>query len=324
MEELGKFQPLNLYEGELQNMTRKQLRLLVGYDGSSDAEAAIEDLGYAALPDDVEALIVSVSDSSTVAPLAGHDVIERTAVGDRAMSIVKRAKLQVSEESKRVSEMVLNATSRLRSNFPSWRVRSAILSGSPAEELLKKAEKWHADLIAVGSQGRSAIGRLILGSVSLEVATKARCAVRIGRRAPAKIDRTQLRILIGLNCSPSAEKAIRKVLMRSWPTGTELRIVAVDDGVSTITTKMFSASNGRDRSIMEGKFVKLAESKGLIISAGIKDGDPEKILLAEAREWGADCIVVGSRAVKNSRGLFGSSVSAGIAANARCSVEIIR
>ena len=76
---------------------------------------------------------------------------------------------------------------------------------------------------------------------------------------------------------------------------------------------------------MEGKFVKLAESKGLTISVGVKEGDPQEILIAEASEWKADCIVVGSRGIKSSSwGLFGSSVSAAIAADARCSVEIIR
>ena len=294
-------------------MTRKPMKVLIGYDGSRDADAAIEDLVHAGLPHDVEALIVSVWDSPAVPALASH------VVGDRARSIVNLAKAQVPEESKQVSELVLNADNRIRSTFPSWRVRGAILTGSPAEALVNKAEKWHADMIVVGSQGRSAIGRLILGSVSLEVATEARCSVRIGRRTTRKIDRRPLRILIGLNCSASAEKAIRKVLMRAWPEGTELRIVAVDDGVSTITTDRL-----KDSSVMEGKFVKLAESKGLTISAGIKEGDPQRILIAEAREWGSDCIVVGSRGLRNSSWGLGNSVSAAVAANARCSVEIIR
>lgn len=308
-------------------MTRKRVKLLIGYDGSSDADAAIEDLVHAGLPDDVEALLVSVWDSPTVAPFASHDVIERAVVGDRLMSIVNQANLQLSEETKRLNELIVNADERLRSDFPSWQVRVVILVGTPAVELVKKAKKWHADLIVVGSQGRSAIGRLILGSVSLKVATEARCSVRIGRHTTKKIHGTPLKILIGLNCSASAEKAVRKVLKRAWPAGTELRIVAVDDGVSTITTNRLSASSKpvRNSAIMEDKFVKLAESKGLSISAGIIEGDPQRILIAEAREWKADCIVVGSRTVKNSPwGLFESSVSSGIAANARCSVEIIR
>ena len=310
-------------------MTKKRVKVLIGYDGSSDADAAIEDLVHAGLPHDVDALIVSVWDSLTAPALSGNDV--RVVAGDRAMTIVNQANLQISEESKQATELILNADNRLRSDFPSWRVRGVILMGNPAEELVKKAEKWHADLIVVGSQGRSAIGRLILGSVSLKVATEARCSVRIGRctnrsRTTGKIDRRPLRILIGLNCSAGAEKAVRRVLMRAWPEGTELRIVAVDDGVSTITTDMLSASGNHvsDSSAMEGKFIKLAESKGVAISAGIKEGEPQQILSAEASEWEADCIVVGSRGIKNSSWRLGSSVSAGLAANARCSVEIIR
>lgn len=305
----------------------KRMKLLIGYDGSTDANAAIDDLVHAGLPHNVDALVASVWDSPTVPPFASHDVIDRAIVGDRVVSIINQVNMQVSAESSQASELVLSADQRLRSKFPAWHVRGVILTGNPARELVKKAEQWQADLIVVGSQGRSAIGRLILGSVSLEVATEARCSVRIGRRTNRN-EHSGLRILIGLDCSAGAEKAVRKVLKRAWPAGTELRVVAVDDGVSTITTDSISVENlhvREDFSVMEGKVIKLAEAKGLTISAAIKEGDPERILIAEARAWDADCIVVGSRRIKNSLwGLFGNSVSAGLAAHAQCSVEIVR
>lgn len=304
-------------------MTTKRMKVLVGYDGSSDANAAIDDLVNAGLPYDVEALIVTVSDSPAVAPFAGYNVIDRTVVGDRVRALVSHGKTRVSHEANRATELILNADIRLRSKFPSWHVRGVILAGDPAEELIRKAVKWHADLIVIGSQGLSAIERMILGSVSLKVATEARCPVRIGRRNTRPTDHNQLRIVIGMNCSASAEKAIQKVLTRLWPEGTELRIVAVDDGVSTIKADSI-ISDAEQNPITAGKFVKLAESKGLLISAGIKEGDPEEVLIAEADDWEADCIVVGSRGVKGSSWLFGNSVSAALAAHARCSVEIIR
>lgn len=307
---------------------KKRMKVLIGYDGSTDAVAAIDDLVHAGLPHDVDALIVSVSDSPVVAPFAGYNIIDKTAVGDRVKSLVSQARTQVPEEANRTAEMVLNADIRLRSLFPSWHLRGLILTGNPAAELVRKAEQWHAELIVVGSQGLSAISRLILGSVSLKVSTEARCSVRIGRQSIRTIGHVQLRILIGLNCSASAETALRKVLIRAWPEGTELRIVAVDDGVSTIKTDAIIAANhnaGEYHSVVEGKFVKLAESRGLMVSAGIKKGEPEQVLIREAQDWEADCIVVGSRGTNaSSWGLFGKSVSAGLAANAPCSVEIIR
>ncbi|MGH9907876.1 MAG: universal stress protein [Pyrinomonadaceae bacterium] len=200
---------------------------------------------------------------------------------------------------------------------------SSVLAGTPALELVRRAEEWQAQLLVVGSQGRSAIGRLILGSISLEVATEARCSVRIGRRGPAPSDRRDVRIVVGLDSSPGAERAIRKVLMRPWPKGTELRIVAVDDGVSSIKPDVSSISDmhvREDTSVTAERMTKLAETRGLTVSAGIEQGDPQRVLIAEAREWEADCIVVGSRDIGNRlQGFFAGTVSTGLAANAEFS-----
>ena len=237
-------------------MKKRPMKLLIGYDGSHDANAAIEDLTRAGLPANVEALITTVCDSPIVPPFASHDVIERAMVGDRVKSVINQANMQVSEETKEARELIVTADERLRSEFPAWQVRGVILAGDPALELVKKAEQWHADLIAVGSQGRSAIGRLILGSVSPEGRYRSTMLSphwssdnrSDGPQTPAD--------LIGLNYSAGAEKAVRRVLMRAWPEGTELRIVTVDDGDSTITTEMLSVANQHvreDIAVMEGK-----------------------------------------------------------------------
>ncbi|HEX5073915.1 MAG TPA: universal stress protein [Gemmatimonadaceae bacterium] len=53
------------------------------------------------------------------------------------------------------------------------------LHGEPADELVAFAEQQHADMIVTGAHGRSAIGRLMLGSVSTKVVRSARCAVLV-------------------------------------------------------------------------------------------------------------------------------------------------
>ena len=58
------------------------MRILIGYDGSESADAALDDLQRAALPREVEALIVSVSDglvdpSSSIADIAGNALTSR-------------------------------------------------------------------------------------------------------------------------------------------------------------------------------------------------------------------------------------------------------
>jgi nucleotide-binding universal stress UspA family protein len=304
------------------------MKVLIGYDGSSYSDAAVDDLRRAGLPSEVEALVVSVGDAPIIPPLASHEVIEKAFVGERVVSIVEHANRQASEALQQANELARNASRRLESYFPAWQVRGESLAGTPALELMRKSEGWRADLIVVGSQGRSAIGRFILGSVSLQVASESRCSVRIGRRRAEKSDQMEPRILIGLDGSPGAERAVRKILMRAWPEGTELRIIAVDDGVSPITMADVVCSDKHvreDTSITASRMIKLAGARGLTVSAGIKKGDPQCVLIAEAREWEADCIVIGSSGISNTpQGFFARSVSTQLAANAECSIEILR
>jgi len=47
--------------------------------------------------------------------------------------------------------------------------KSVIRIGSPVEEILKEGRRSKADLIVMGSQGRSAVGAALLGSVAVGV-----------------------------------------------------------------------------------------------------------------------------------------------------------
>jgi nucleotide-binding universal stress UspA family protein len=51
--------------------------------------------------------------------------------------------------------------------------------GSPAETILKVAQKAEVDLIVVGSRGLSSVQRFLLGSVSDDVSIHARSSVLI-------------------------------------------------------------------------------------------------------------------------------------------------
>lgn len=69
---------------------------------------------------------------------------------------------------------------RLRESFENDRDTHAeivVREGEPASTILWLAEEVHADLIVMGTTGRSGFGRLLLGSVAEEVMRKARCPV---------------------------------------------------------------------------------------------------------------------------------------------------
>jgi nucleotide-binding universal stress UspA family protein len=65
-------------------------------------------------------------------------------------------------------------------------VESIILEGSPADEIVNFAEKNDIDLIVMGTQGKSAIQRFLIGSVAENVVRHSKKIVLIIRGGNAK------------------------------------------------------------------------------------------------------------------------------------------
>ncbi len=65
------------------------------------------------------------------------------------------------------------------------RIDYRIEEGTPAEEILHRAEEGPCDLIVVGTHGRTGLGRLLLGSVAEQVVRRAPCPV-LTVRLPAE------------------------------------------------------------------------------------------------------------------------------------------
>ena len=96
------------------------MRILIGYDGSESADAALDDLQRAGPPREAEALIVSVSDglvhpSSSIADIAGSAVTSRRVTS--AIGLARDQSAQALEEAK---EFAAKAGDRVRSYFPNW------------------------------------------------------------------------------------------------------------------------------------------------------------------------------------------------------------
>jgi nucleotide-binding universal stress UspA family protein len=77
------------------------------------------------------------------------------------------------------TRLLSQATEKLRS--AGFKVISSIEEGDARDAILNQAERWHADLIVVGSHGRTGLDRFLIGSVSEAVARHAHCSVEIVR-----------------------------------------------------------------------------------------------------------------------------------------------
>ena len=67
-------------------------------------------------------------------------------------------------------------------------VETLYVEGNPADEILEMASDWGAELIAVGTSDKRGIERLLMGSVSKTILSKACCPVVILRGKPAAIN----------------------------------------------------------------------------------------------------------------------------------------
>jgi nucleotide-binding universal stress UspA family protein len=297
-----------------------RMKILVCYDGSDCADAALSDLQRAGLPPAVEAVVISVAEQWLPPPASSYEVVEES-FAEGIVGGVIEAERQASEAVKAANGLALQASKVVQSLFPTWSVDAEVYSGSPAREILRKASEWEADLIAVGSHGRSALGRLILGSVSQRVVTDASCSVRVARHQPKEKD-SPARIIIGIDGSSGSESAFRAVAARSWPKGSEARLITSADPLH-----MYAVAP-QDKFAFLREIHKAAESvlrsAGLEVTSLIDEEDPKIFLISEAERWNADMIFVGARGLGRIGRLLLGSISTAVVARAHCSVEVVR
>src|SRR5271156_5778498 len=109
--------------------------------------------------------------------------------------------------------------------------RSEVTMGFPRRVISECAKEWHADLIMVGSHGRSAVGRFLLGSVAQAVLRTASCPVEIvrypaGGAAPSS---HPMKVLLATDGSECSLVAANSVAARPWPGGTIFKVVGVEE-----------------------------------------------------------------------------------------------
>jgi nucleotide-binding universal stress UspA family protein len=312
------------------------MKILIGYDGSDSADAALRDLQRAGLPDEAEALIVSVAEVMMAPATSNYEIAEQALTSRRVTAGFMLAQKQTARVLSEAKAFTTTASERVRSYFPGWDVRAEVLTGQPSQELIRTADEWKPDLVVVGSHGHSLAGRLVLGSVSKKIVTDSHHSVRVTRDTVEKNEFDPIRIVIGVDGSSEAEHAVRAVGRRLWPDGTEVRIIAVDDGTSParfahilpIAAAMIRDEN-QEFAPAAHSMVEWAENElsviGLNVSVAIEKRDPQKVLIDQAHKWDADAIFVGGRRFSSAFERFWlGSVATGLVTKAHCSVEVTR
>ncbi|HEY6402998.1 MAG TPA: universal stress protein, partial [Blastocatellia bacterium] len=223
----------------------------------------------------------------------------------------------------------INRTAAKALQFAGASTETAVREGDPRAAIVDEAEEWAADLIVVGSHGRTALGRFFFGSVSQKVLHESGRSVRVARGRLEEPD-TPVRLVIGVDGSEGADAAVEAVASRKWPAGSEAHIVSGAWAAPQLTshrmvgpiTNWIIEETARVKKMIDKDIDKL-KLAGLKTDAIVKDGDPKSLLIAEAESWGADCIFVGARGLGRVERFMLGSVSSAVAARAHCSVEVV-
>lgn len=141
------------------------MNVLIGVDESAFSTAAVEFIKRTPWPDGTRFRVLSASP-----PLF-------PAAGDAAMpDVIEQV---IAQQDRFHRETAERAAASLREAGLS--AESDMVSGDPRSILVEEARRWKADLVAVGSHGRSGLKRMVLGSVAAYVASHAPCSVLIAK-----------------------------------------------------------------------------------------------------------------------------------------------
>ncbi|MFN7948088.1 MAG: universal stress protein [Blastocatellia bacterium] len=146
------------------------MKILLATDGSAYSEAAVHEVARRPWPAGTVIKVLSAVELPFI------PTTETWALPDSYYS-----ELEKSEKEK--AKLALDkAIEHLRiAQGPTVEITSEMHEGKAEEVILDEADRWGANLIVLGSHGYRGFKRFLLGSVSQNVASHAKCSVEIVR-----------------------------------------------------------------------------------------------------------------------------------------------
>jgi general stress protein 26/nucleotide-binding universal stress UspA family protein len=143
-----------------------------------------------------------------------------------------------------------------------------------------------------------------------------------------------MKILLAVDDSPYSSEAVREVAVRTWPPGTAVRVLSAVEDIPPPAAELWYDAGGSleiaNQELTE-RFEQLTRRTADSLSAAglnaeplVRHGDPRSVIVEEAKEWGADLIILGSHGFTGLKRLLLGSVAQSVVSHAPCSVEVVR
>lgn len=262
--------------------------IVVGYDGSDQSRSALE---WAAAQAVLEQRILHVV-HCWIWPLITRDLGPVEGVADSGLKHAAEGVLAEGEtEAKRLA--------------PDLQIQTSLVAGVASEILAGLSQ--NAYLVVVGSRGLGGFMGLLVGSISLKLATTAHCPVVVVRAKEAGTGP----VLIGIDGSPQSGTALDDAIRLATLWHAPLKLMHVQDDVSFFgRNSSYPGSEEKALQILSDAVAHArAAAPDLDISSALVTGHSVAGKLLEAAS-SARIILVGETGQGNFMGAIGSTAQA--------------
>lgn len=274
------------------------MKILVAVDGSTYSAAAAKFVRGLPTPEPAEVRLVTVINPPDVALSTSTEMWYP----------------QYIEHQQEYAEETLQAVAEtFRDSEVS--VDRRIAQGHIGHAIVDEAQQMGADLVVVGAKGHTAIGRIVLGSVSDYVATHAACSVVVIRPRESGNDDVRHRVVIAYDGTPPSETAVQEFAALNWSDLEEVRVLTASPKLEVFREDILSsileeAARRRTeaRRTAEAGAATLADRGWKVSHDSIEVEHVGEGLLEAADAFGGDLIVVGdAQRGRLTRWLMGST-----------------
>ncbi len=143
------------------------MKILLAIDGSPHSQAAVDEVARRPWPPGTTIRVISAIQPYT--PPVTEFVLAGATLEDMRQQLVSSAEQIIGRAADALKKAALSTETIVR-------------EGDPRSAIVDEADEWGADLIVVGSHGRTGLTRWLLGSVAQAIVGHASCSVEVVRR----------------------------------------------------------------------------------------------------------------------------------------------
>lgn len=300
------------------------MHIFFATDGSESARFALAHILALPWPYPVHVTLLTVLDIPHP-PFTSLTPAARRAYG-AAMATLRRDALDKAQEV--IAEMRRALEPHVQS------VAARIHEGSPGPLIVETATACRGDVVVVGCRGSGAIKSFLLGSTSNYVARSSHCSVLLAKRPPSG----ERRFLLALDGSAYAQAALQWLADLDLSPEDRIQVVTVVEYPKASSGEQVMERQRAKATALPGTFDALATAeedvlaevrqrlgaRRMRVTVTARRGHAASEVLAAAREFGAQWLVLGAKGQQSRPDSALGAVAKKVISHALCSTVVVR